>query len=112
MNVIKDGGGAGVTQEDTLHEEGKAMKGGMQKRGKRSWNKKTVHLQFCCLISSSIKYKLMQDSTWNSKITKGLLLGPLSLFPQKVIFHIPWVNMPVCRQTVRLPDNSITLHVQ
>lgn len=27
-------------------------------------------LQFCCLISSSINYKLMEDSTWNSKITK------------------------------------------
>lgn len=49
---------------------------------------KEVHLQFCCLISSSINYKRMQPGLLKS--LKGLLLGPPSLFPRKVIsFHTP-----------------------
>lgn len=55
----------------------------------------------------------MEGSTWNSKITKGLLLGPTSLFPTEVIaFHIHRVNMPVCRQyTSVLAWQSVTLQV-
>lgn len=93
---------------DKLNKEGEVMKVGMQKRGKKIM--KEVHLQFCCLISSSINYKRMQPGLLKS--LKGLLLGPPSLFPRKVnSFHTPRVNMAACRQTVCLPDNSITLHV-
>lgn len=96
MNVIKDGGGT-AAMRDKLNKDGEVMKVGMQKRGKKIM--KEVHLQFCCLISSSINYKQMQPRLLKS--LKGLLLGPPSLFPRKVIsFHTPRVNMAACRQTV------------
>lgn len=50
----------------------KGIESGDAEERQRSWNKKTVHLKFCCLISSSINYKWMQDSTWNSKNHKRL----------------------------------------
>lgn len=97
MNGIKGGGGEGVT-EDLLNEEGEQWKWGFKREAKDHETRK----QFCCLISSSINYKLIQDSTWNSKITKGLLQTLL-------VFHISRVNMPVCRQTV-CPYPGPTVH--
>lgn len=50
-------------------------------KGPRRHGGPGVH--FCCLISSSINYKRMQPGLFKSP--KVLVLGPLSLFPRKVI---------------------------
>lgn len=100
-------------------------------RGAEQWNhgrgdaeeakdhetRKQFTCSFCCLISSSINYERMQRLNLEflkkrKKKKKGvrcLLASPI-LFPANVIsFHVPRVNMPLCRQPASSPDNSITL---